>query len=137
MAIEKFDYTEAARDAAELLQEFGQIGAIRRFTEVPGPDEFTPGTQVEVDYPIIVAVLPIDLQNVGRDMDGTLIKADDKQLLISPDAAALKPTTTDLVLIDGAFAGASYVGGTIYSLVRCNALAPAGRVVLYDAVGTR
>lgn len=131
-----FDYAKTAATADRLLKKFGQTGAIRRFVDVPGPDEFTPGTQSETDYPITVAELPIDLKDVGRDMDGTLIKADDKQLLISPVGLAITPTTTDLVLVKGAFIAGKYAGGTGYVLSRCNALAPAGVVAIYDAIGS-
>lgn len=135
--VEKFNYLESQQDADELLQEFGQIGAIRRTVSVPGPDPFTPGSEVDLDTPITVAVLPIDLQSVGRDIEGTLIKASDKQLLISAKGLSIEPVTTDLVLVDGAFVGEEYQGGTGYTLVRSNPLAPAGVVVMHDAIGTR
>lgn len=135
--VEKFDYLESRDDADELLQEFGQIGAIRRTVSVPGPDEFTPGTEIDMDTPITVAVLPIELQDVGRDLAGTLIKSSDKQLLISAKGLEIEPATTDLVLVDGGFVGAEYQGGTPYMLVRSTPLAPAGVVVMHDAIGTR
>jgi hypothetical protein len=133
---EKFDYAEAAQDATELLEEFGQVGAIRRTVSLPGPNEWTPGTTIETDYPIQVVVLPIDLQNVGRDLEGTLIKSTDKQLLIAAKDMLIIPTTTDIVLANGAFDGAEYKGGDAWIVSSVKTLAPAGKVVLYDAVAT-
>jgi hypothetical protein len=121
---EKFDYAGAANDADELLQEFGQTGAIRRVVTLPGPNEWTPGETIATDHQVTVALLPVDLQDVGRDVGGTLIKSTDLRALVSPLGLAIEPTTTDAML----------VGDHAYTVVRCNQLAPAGVVVLYDMI---
>ena len=131
--VEKFDYIESQADADELIEEFGQIGAIPRTLMGPPPNEWTPGEETTTYHPIKVAVLPIN----ERDVDGTLIKAGDQQALISPKGLTIEPTTTDIVLINGAFVGAEYQGGEAWIISSLKTLAPAGVTVLYDAVVTR
>lgn len=53
-------------------------------------------------------MLPVDLKDASRDIDGTLIKASDKQVLGSPVGLSIAPTTTDVILLDGAFVGEEY-----------------------------
>jgi hypothetical protein len=122
-----FDYAKAAGTAKRLLDKFGRVGAIRRSVAVPGPDPFTPGTTVDTDYPVTLAVLPINTQAVGLDVEGTLIKATDVQILIAAQGLTITPTSTDLVV----------AGSDSFILIKALPLAPAGKVVLYDCVGTK
>lgn len=132
--VEKFDYIESQQDADELIEEFGQIGALARTITGPPPNEWTPGEETTVHHPVKIAVLPIELQDAGRDIDGTLIKASDKQVLASVVGLSITPTTTDILLIDGAFVGDEYQGGKACIIVRCNTLSPAGIAVLHDMI---
>ena len=131
---EKFDYIESQQDAEELIDEFGQVGAIPRTTMGPPPDDWTPGVEVTVWHPLKVAVLPIELQDAGKDIGGTVIKASDKQLLASVVGLAITPTTTDVIVLGGEFVDGEYVGGETYTVLRCNTLAPAGTPVMHDMV---
>ena len=133
---EQFDYIESQADADELLREFGQVGAIRRFTNVPGPNPWDPPIDTTVDYPVTLAVLPIDLKDTGRDIDGTLIKSTDLQILASVVGLPFAPSTTDILLINGAMVDGGYVGGSAYIVLRNNTLAPAGVPVLHDMIVT-
>lgn len=133
---EKFDYIESQADAEELIAEFGQIGAIPRTTFVAGPNEWTPGSDVTVYHRINVSVLPIELQDAGKDIGGTLIKSSDVQILASVVGLAVVPTTSDTVLVDGAFNGDVYEGGRALTVVRCNTLAPAGIPVMHDMLAS-
>lgn len=137
MAIEKFDYIESQTDADDLIEEFGQIGAIARTTMGPPPNDWTPGEETTVYHAVKVAVLPINLQDAGKDIGGTLIKSSDQQALISPKGLSVEPTTTDIVLINGEFVADEYQGGEAWIAVSMKPLAPAGVTVLYDAVLTR
>jgi hypothetical protein len=130
--VEKFDYIESQADADELIAEFGQTGAIPRTTMGPPPNEWTPGEEVTVYHQVNLAVLPIELKNAGLDIDGTLIKASDKQILMSVVGLAIEPTTTDIVLVNGTFVGDEYQGGEAYTILRCITLAPAGVPVVHD-----
>jgi len=138
MAIEKFDYIESQADADELIEEFGQVGAVPRIT-FGEPDPATPwipGEEVMVYHRINCAVLPIELQDAGRDIGGTLIKSSDVQILASVVGLSITPTTTDTILVDGAFNGEVYEGGRALTIVRCNTLAPAGVPVMHDILAS-
>lgn len=131
--VEKFDYLETQRDADELIEEFGQVGAIRRTVVTPPPNDWTPGTEVTAYYPIKVAVLPIEEKNV----DGTLIMAGDQQALISPLGLTVTPQVGDIILINGEMYGEEYVDGDAWTVSSMKTLAPAAIVALYDAVVRR
>ncbi|MDF2797519.1 MAG: phage protein [Devosia sp.] len=133
---ERFNYIESQADAEELIAEFGQIGAIPRTTFEPGPNPWTPGGEVTVYHAIKVAVLPIELQDAGRDIGGTLIKSSDAQILGSVLGLTITPTTTDTILVDGAFNGDVYEGGRALTVIRCNTLAPAGTPVMHDIIAS-
>lgn len=131
--IEKFDYLESQQDADELIEEFGQVGAIKRTVVTPPPNDWTPGTEVSAYHPIKVAVLPIEEKNV----DGTLIMAGDQQALISPLGLTVTPQVGDIILVNGEMDGEEYVGGDTWTVFTMKTLAPAGIVALYDAVVRR
>jgi len=63
----------------------------------------------------------------NKNIDGTLIKVGDKQLLLS----ALKTDGTELV--PPAVNDTVTIGGTVYTITQIKPLSPAGTVVLYDA----
>jgi len=134
---EKFDYIESQADADELLSEFGQIGAIPRSVSTPGANPWDPPTNATTYHRVTVALLPINLQDVGRDISGTLIKASDQQALISPVGLTIEPTTTDILLVTGEFVGDEYQGGEPRIVSVAKALAPAGVPVLYDLIVSR
>lgn len=136
MAVEKFDYIESQQDADELIEEFGQVGAIPRTVMGPPPNEWTPGEGTTVYHAIKVAVLPINLQDAGKDIGGTVIKATDVQILGSVSGLLITPTTTDTILVDGAFNGDVYEGGRSLTIIRCNTLAPAGVPVMHDMLAS-
>lgn len=134
--VEKFDYIESQADAEELIAEFGQIGAVVRTTMGEPPNEWTPGAEVTVYHSINVAVLPVELQDAGKDIDGTTIKSSDVQVLASVVGLLITPATTDTLLVDGAFAGDVYEGGRALTVLRCNTLAPAGTPVMHDIIAS-
>ncbi len=124
-----FDYAEAAADALELLTEFGQVGAIRRTDVVGGyPTQPTGGISTDTDYAATLVVLPIE----ARDVDGTTIKATDVRIYVA-SSVSITPTTTDEVIDAAEVATAD--AGKVYTILRCNAINPAGTVVLYDIIG--
>jgi len=133
MAIQPFDYIESQNDADELLAEFGQIGAIVRTEQGEAPNEWTPPAEATVYHPVTVALLPIN----EKDVTGALIKTGDQQALISPKGLTIEPTTTDVLLVNGAFTGADYVDGEAWTVVSVKTLAPAGLSVLHDLVVRR
>ena len=92
-----FDYGEAQDDAAELLEEFGGTMIIRRAGDPIGPDPWNPGggEPSNVDHTVIGVLL--DYQN--RDMDGTMIKAGDRMVILKAKDMVIEPTTTDLLVV--------------------------------------
>jgi len=63
----------------------------------------------------------------NKNIDGTLIKVGDKQLLLS----ALKTDGTELVppVVNDTVT----IGGTVYTITQIKPLSPAGTIVLFDA----
>ncbi|MDH7787655.1 hypothetical protein QBD01_003682 [Ochrobactrum sp. 19YEA23] len=120
----KFNYARSVATANRLIDKFGQTGAIRR-TETSG-DPWNPGTS-DTDYPCTLAVLEISLQDVGKDIGGTLIKASDKRILVAVGGLPITPTTTDKVITaDG-----------IFTITKASTLSPAGIAVFHDLVASR
>jgi hypothetical protein len=119
--VAEFDYAEAAADALEMLAEFGQAGQIRRTTRTGGgPSDPTGGTETVTDYAATLVVLPINRDNAGRDVAGTVIKTDDLRVLVGP--LAIEPTTTDRIVCSEG----------VLTIIDPGKLSPSGEAVLYD-----
>lgn len=131
--IEKFDYIESQQDADELIEEFGQVGAIPRTTIIPPENDWEEGEEITVYHPIKVAILPMD----ERRIDGTMILTGDRQALISPVGLSITPAVGDILMFGGSFSGEVYSGGEAWTIAKLDTLAPAGVTVLYDAVARR
>jgi hypothetical protein len=113
----RFDYARAQATALRLLDKFGQAGEIWR--DVPGGGPvWDPGEPTIQKTPCTLAVLRFD----NKDIDGTLIKASDKNAYIAAKGLAIVPVTTDRLMI----------GGVSHSLVRVMPLNPAGTTVYYE-----
>lgn len=130
---EKFDYLESQQDADELIEEFGQVGAIRRTVIVPPANPWDEAEEVVTDYPVTLAILPMDEKRI----DGTLILSGDRQALMSRQGLSITPVVGDIVLFNGSFVASVYTGGEAWTIRKLDALAPAGTVVLFDAVVRR
>lgn len=130
---EKFDYLESQQDADELIEEFGQVGAIRRTVIVPPANPWEEAEEVITDYPVTLAILPMDEKRI----DGSMILTGDRQAIMSRLGLSITPVAGDVMIFNGAFSGESYVGGEAWTIRRIDSLAPAGVVVLYDAVVRR
>lgn len=118
-----FDYAKAAATAKRLLVKFGQTGVIPRTESEPPANEWEPPVETTVEHEVTAAVLPIH----ERDVDGTLIKAGDQQIIIAAEGLTIEPTTTDRVIL----------GGEIWTLTSIKPLAPGGITVIYDCIGSR
>lgn len=110
-------YGDLANTADELLKEFGQPVTIR--TQTPG--EYDPATGTS-------AITTVDTVGNGcvfdygaNAIDGTMIVAGDKQLLLSPVGMS-EPGIDDLAII----------GGIQWRIVSVKALSPAGVAVLFE-----
>jgi hypothetical protein len=113
-------YSDLADEAAALLLEFGQSVTLRQLAN----SSYSGGsvTQTPTDYIGLGAVFNF----AQRDIDGTLIKTGDQQLLMSVfqtnGSAMPLPTTADQIII----------GSTTYTIQPSRKVDPAGTVVLYD-----
>lgn len=98
----EFDYV-----VAELIREAGGTGTLRVFTDGVYVDGEV--TRTSADYTVNIAINDFPQANSGeKSKFGTLIQADDKQLLMQPvnkaDADATQPNiqaNRDLVIING------------------------------------
>ncbi|SDF81575.1 MULTISPECIES: hypothetical protein [unclassified Duganella] len=118
------DYTKAAARADASLRRKGGLVTLRRVLEAdydPGTGGPVPGTGGEVD----LEGTGVKLNYNQDDIDGTLIKQGDQQLLLSTlqrDGATMPlPTTADVVLI----------GAKVYTIANVINLEPTDVSLLY------
>ncbi len=110
-----FDYAEAAADAAELIEEFGQSATLRQVSN--GTDPWNPSETVTD-----TTITAVDLNREIRDASGTLTGQTRRTLYIST-AAGVVPAKGDRVAI----------GGTEHEIAAVRTLAPAGVNVYHEA----
>lgn len=117
-----YDYQDDAETAAELLEEFGQ--SVTLTSKTSGAYSVSTGTAAVTTSTQTVSVVALDYGS--KDIDGTLIKAGDKRLLMAPQTTAgdnlTAPAVDDTVT----------VGSTVYTIKGIKTLSPAGTVVLFD-----
>jgi len=119
-----FDYVRTARTSNRLLEQFGQVVTI---THVE-PGTYDPATGGVTNTTTTQLGSGIIMQWETRQIDGELIKTNDKKLLLSPlntlgselTAPVLGDTITD-------------VTGTVYTfVVPLKTINPAGTTILYE-----
>lgn len=110
-----FNYARARQTAERLIQKFGQVGAIRRYT-ITGTD-YDP-VRTHQDFPCRL----VDLDYDDGVIDGTLIKRGDRRVLLSTAGLSIQPEKDDGIIIGGA---ESSVKDTL-------PLSPAGTVVFWQ-----
>lgn len=89
-----FDYNEMQATAHELIEEFGQAGAVKRVTP---PDPILGGDPVVTPYPATLVPMAYE----ARYVNGTTILAGDMQIYISAVGLAIEPTVGDVVTANG------------------------------------
>lgn len=89
-----FNYQELQATAAELIEEFGQAGAVMRSTP---PDPVYGGEPVVTSYPATLVPMAYE----ARYIDGTVIRTGDIQIYISAVGIAIEPTVGDIVAANG------------------------------------
>jgi len=116
-------YADMAVLAADLLQDFGEDGFIRRSELLGGggPSDLDGGAERTRDYACRVAVLPID----QRDVDGALIKAGDWRAYVA--LLSIVPTTTDRLVCSAG----------VLTIVDPGQMAPAGTTTHYEMIVRR
>ncbi|UFX09051.1 hypothetical protein [Sinorhizobium meliloti] len=89
-----FDYADMQATAHELIEEFGQTGAVKRVTP---PDPVYGGDPVPVEYTAKLVPMTYD----QRYIDGTTITTADRQIYISSVGLAIVPTVGDVIAAGG------------------------------------
>ena len=129
----KFDYNRPKATANRLIDRFGQVGAIRRTVITHPENNWEEGTETTTYHAITVAILPMDEKRI----DGSLILTGDRQALMAMQGLSITPVVGDIVLFNGSFVASVYNGGEAWTIKKLDTLAPAGTVVLFDAVVRR
>ncbi|MDR2213952.1 MAG: hypothetical protein LBE21_10060 [Pseudomonadales bacterium] len=115
---DKFNYAKTAATAARLIGRFGAAATLRRNSG----SQYDPSTGTAVpswaEYPCTVA----EVNYEAKDIDGTLIQASDRRLLVAPDVSQA-PRTGDVFRL---------ASGAEVTVINVKATAPAGKTVLYD-----
>lgn len=114
-----FDYTKTRDTAERLLTRFGAAGVIRRIT-VTGGDPWNPGSGTPTTVNHAATMVVTDY--AAREIDGTVILATDRKVLVSTSGLSITPATSDLVVLDG----------QTLAIVSVKPLKPAGTVVMYE-----
>lgn len=89
-----FNYLEMQATAHELIEEFGQVGAVKRLTP---PDPVYGGEPTVTSYPATLVPMAYEV----RYIDGTVIKTGDIQIYISSVGLEIEPTVGDVVTANG------------------------------------
>ncbi|BAQ18315.1 hypothetical protein [Methyloceanibacter caenitepidi] len=116
-----FDYAKSEATAQRLIAKFGQAGAIRRVTgsNDPGtPWDPSDDTETTTDYDCTLVVLEYGKMEV----DGTLILATDRKVLVSTAGMTVEPLVSDKLVI----------GSDVYEIVTVKPLNPGGTVLLWE-----
>lgn len=110
-----FDYAKMRTTAERLIARFGRSAELRRakahgpaYDPTIGPDDYCPVTVVLGEYAV-------------KEIDGTLIKAEDRKVTMSTEGVTITPETSDRLLI----------GSTLYDIVTIKPLEPGGTVLLW------
>ncbi|WP_391564568.1 hypothetical protein [Sinorhizobium meliloti] len=90
-----FDYADMQATAHELIEEYGQAGAVKRVTP---PDPVYGGDPVVTSYPATLVPMAYE----ARYIDGTVILSGDMQIYISAVGLPIEPTVGDIVTANGA-----------------------------------
>jgi hypothetical protein len=91
-----FDYGRMTATASRLMARFAQGNVVlKKTTRGPGPNDWTPGDPITVDYPLDATVKGVSKQFV----DGTTILASDMEITAAVFGA--EPDPADTLTIDG------------------------------------
>lgn len=90
----KFNYSKTRDTAARLIEKFGLQGTVTRI--VP-PDPVNGGDPVKTAYPATLVPMAYDARNI----EGTVIKTSDVQILMSAVGLAITPQVDDIATVGG------------------------------------
>lgn len=114
--VEKFDYDESVADAIELIEEFGRTATLKQTTNSGTAHD---PTQSTAEHACTVVTLTWE----NKEIDGTLIKATDRKILISLDGLTVTPALGDKIVIGSE---------TLRLVAPFKPFSPASTVVFYE-----
>jgi hypothetical protein len=117
--VDSFDYLESRDDADELIEEFGQVASLRRYTSSGSETE---PTLTPADY----ATFAAKVEFTWRQMQsGNVLETDERWLMAAGPLTSLgigSIQTPDALV----------VGSAVKPILTSKPLSPAGTTVLYD-----
>lgn len=112
----QFNYARAASTAKRLISRFGQDVTLHVLSGGSG-DPWNPQGPIETTYTLKAAVMDYK----SMEVDGTLILATDKKVIVSTEGVVEKPSPSHSLTI----------GGVSHAIVNVAELNPGGAVVYY------
>ena len=113
-----FNYTKVRRTSDSLIAKFGTTVYIRRIDINSESSPWDPAQTGYTDYESTALITGYEESSV----DGTLIKNDDKKVLLSAQGLDITPDYSDKLIY----------GTQEYEIRNISPLAPGGTVVLYE-----
>lgn len=115
-----FDYARSRATAERLIARFGRAVTVRRKAVSGATEAWNPstGTVTTTDYPATAVIT----EYAAREIDGTLIRREDRRVQLSTEGLNITPTTADALI----------VGSDVLAIVNVAPLEPGGTVVLYE-----
>ena len=118
-----YDYNDAATVAAELLADFGQPVTHHSTSE----GSYDPASGSVTRTPLAQSGTGVLLKIALSQIDGTVITASDRRLLLSREGIAVAPKPNDSVSING----------VTYTVMQAQLLAPGSVTLLHELVVRR
>lgn len=119
-----FNYDRSRASADRLIAKFGQAGFIRRSTPgtTGGGDPWYPVSMTggaSADYACTVVVLDYS----AGERDGTLIRVEDRKVLIAVGSLEIEPAPQDQIVL----------GGVAHPIIDVKPLNPGGTNIYFEA----
>lgn len=116
-------YEKSATTAQKMLKKYGQAGTIERTGQQTPANPWEAGSVFTTSYPVICVVT-----GYAADLiDGSAIRAGDKQVIIAARGLGIAPETTDIVVLTN----------ERYSIVSVEIVSPAGVPIIYKVQARR
>lgn len=111
-------YDRILATANRLIENYGQMGAIRVPSTTTSGPSYNPTRSGPVDRPARFVITDWN----AKDIDGTRIKAADKKALVAPGSLPSDPTTSDTLV---------EANGATWKIVAVETLRPAETTLLF------
>jgi hypothetical protein len=112
-----FDYSRPLATANQLIERYGQLGAVETPGERMGP-AYDPGEPVPTSTPARFVIVGFE----AKEIDGSRVLATDKKALVAPGVLTADPTPADRLV---------EANGVSWSIVGVDTLRPAETTLLF------